>query len=305
MYNRASIVERTLKSIVEQTYRPLHVILVDNNSTDNTREVLEGFKRDNEKEDFRVTVLCENKAGACAARNSGLRVADSEWVMFFDSDDVMDAPLVESYMQKIKDVSGDVDIVVTRIDTVFLNGTKRNLLYFESDMLKNHIFDACLSTQRYIVRREFIENAGGWNENLLVWNDWELGVRLLLKHPRMVFMGETTMVHTFQTKISITGTNRANRCGDWEKSLDAIDALIRNSDEPTKDTLLKYVEFRRIALAGNYAFEGHRKEAKQLYDATYARVRTDKTMSWLYPLLYKYIGIGGFGAYRIVKSLIK
>lgn len=303
--NRAEIVKRTLKSVVEQTYRPLHVILVDNNSTDGTYSTLEEFKRLNADENFRVTVLQEPRQGASIARNAGLKSADSEWVMFFDSDDTMDAPLVESYVNKIREADGAADLVVTRSDVVKLNGLKRQQPYFEKDLIKYHILDSCLNTPRYIVRREFFIQAGTWNESLLGWDDWELGMRLLLQHPRIAFMGDAVMVHVFSSRASITGTDMKSRCGEWERVIDLIDGLIRKSDEPRKDTYLKYVEYRRILLAGQYAFDGLHAEADALYRNTYSRVRNDRTMRWLYPLFYKFIGIGGIGTTRILKLLIK
>ena len=51
VYNRAGIVGRTLQSVAAQSYRPLELILVDNNSTDNTLEVLNGFKSRHESPD--------------------------------------------------------------------------------------------------------------------------------------------------------------------------------------------------------------------------------------------------------------
>lgn len=305
VYNRADIVGRTLKSVLAQTYRPIHLILVDNNSVDGTRGVLEQFKSDSEDKNFRITLLNEERAGASAARNAGLRVADSEWVMFFDSDDVMDPGLIASYVEKIQSVNGNADMVVTRGEVISRNGMRRQQPYFEEDLLKYQIFDCCLNTQRYLARRSLLERAGGWNESLPVWNDWELGVRILLLHPRVEYMGERIMVHIYETAVSITGLDRKSRKGEWEKSIDSIYSHICDSDEPNKELYLKFVEYRRILLAGEYAFEGEYKHARELYETTYSRVRNDKTMKWLYPLLYKIKSVGGVGTTRITKLLVR
>lgn len=305
VYNRATLVGRTLDSLVAQTHRRLHVILVDNNSSDNTRTVLDDFKRKHEGSDFRITVLEEKRSGACAARNTGMRAATSEWIMFFDSDDTMDARLVEKYVQKIDEAGGEVDMVATRSDVVNIDGIKHLQPYYEKDLIVNHLFHSCLSTQRYIVRRELMDRIGGWNENLPCWNDWELGIRLLFQHPRITFLNDAVYVHVFLSRISITGTSKGDKCGQWEQAIDAIEDIIRKSDEPDKARYLKFIEFRRITLAGLYANERRYNLARNLYESTYARVRHDKIMSWLYPLLYKYIGAGGIGASHIVKWLVK
>ena len=87
--DRASVVGRTLESIERQTFRPLSVVIVDNGSTDITPEIVEKWRRRVDGDDFKVTVVTEPRPGASAARNRGLREVESEYVMFFDSDDEM------------------------------------------------------------------------------------------------------------------------------------------------------------------------------------------------------------------------
>ncbi|MDE6573922.1 MAG: glycosyltransferase family 2 protein, partial [Muribaculaceae bacterium] len=86
VYNRESIVLRTLESVERQTLRPLKLILVDNGSSDGTLAVLEQWRQEHAAPGFEVEVYSEPVPGACAARNKGLAVADTEFVMFFDSD---------------------------------------------------------------------------------------------------------------------------------------------------------------------------------------------------------------------------
>ena len=304
--NRASIVERALHSIASQTYRPLRLTLVDNGSTDGTMDALLKFQRERQGDGLSIEVLGEPRVGATAARNAGLRATPSQWVMFFDSDDTMDACLVERYMDRIGQCGDDVDIVVTRCDLTTPGGKRRPLPYFESgDPMKYHLIDAILSTQRYITRRSLVERAGGWDEDLPRWNDWELGVRLLLQRPRVAYLGGRIMVHTYFTPVSITGTSRLSHCGEWEKSLDAVEADLRASDCPGKERYLKYVDYRRVLLAGEYAREGGSDASRALYASTREKTCRARTLRWLLPMLYRYISIGGKGASRIAKAVIR
>ena len=151
VYNRAKIVQPTLQAIAAQSFKDYRLVLVDNNSTDDTLQVLETFRQ--EHSDIDVTIVQCPTPGAAAARNAGFWASDSEWVMFFDSDDLMDSDLVESYMQRIDAVEGAADLVVTRVDVVNLDGSHREYPYYESNLLVHHLFHASLATQRYIVRR--------------------------------------------------------------------------------------------------------------------------------------------------------
>ena len=85
-YNRERLLERTLRSVKRQTYRPVEIILVDNASTDHSAAVARRFKEEAE-DGMTVHLLRENTPGAAAARNCGLRAAQGEYVYFFDSDD--------------------------------------------------------------------------------------------------------------------------------------------------------------------------------------------------------------------------
>ena len=309
VYNRAKIVQPTLQAIAAQSFKDYRLVLVDNNSTDDTLQVLETFRQ--EHCDIDVTIVQCATPGAAAARNAGFRASDSEWVMFFDSDDLMDSDLVESYMQRIDAVEGAADLVVTRVDVVNLDGSHREYPYYESNLLVHHLFHASLATLLYIVRRRFFERAGAWNEAMLCWDDWELGFRLLLQQPRIVYMGDRVRVHVISTADSITGTEFSSRCGLWERAIDAAEAHLRSrrdcvgQDAKHNGRLLRLLEFRRIALAAEYRREHRLDLALPLYRATMSRCRSHAVMCWLYPLCYRYIARGGRGISHLVKLLVK
>ena len=146
VYNREKIVSATLNCVAAQTYRPLNLILVDNNSTDTSLQVLREFMEANQAPDFRITVLQETTPGACAARNCGLMAAKSEWIMFFDSDDLMTPDYVEQY-DKAMNADPDADIFAIRLQ---LDDGKRirQLAFVPHDIFANHIIHSMLSTQR-------------------------------------------------------------------------------------------------------------------------------------------------------------
>ena len=189
VYNRAHIVGATLDSVVAQTHRPLQVVLVDNYSTDDTLQVLETFKKEHPSLD--VVVTREEHRTAGAARNHGFELATGEWVLFFDSDDIMEPELVESYVKNIENATAkgnQPDLVCSRSTLVFPDGSQREAPFHKSDLFANHILHGQLATQRYAVRREFFASTDGWNINLPSWNDWELGMRLLLANPKVAYM---------------------------------------------------------------------------------------------------------------------
>lgn len=101
-YNRASVLEKSIRSVLEQTYSALEVIVVDDGSTDNTREVVDSI------EDSRLRYFWQRNGGACVARNYGARQAKGEYIAFHDSDDVWHPDKLEKQMAAIQKYRADV-----------------------------------------------------------------------------------------------------------------------------------------------------------------------------------------------------
>jgi len=299
VFNRERIVVDTLESIKSQTYRPLHLILVDNNSTDATLDVLNAWKSENEDECFRITVVVEFTPGAAAARNRGLREVTTDKLVFFDSDDVMGEDMIE----RGADVSlrnPDAKFVYWRHERKCLGGGVRKSHFTTGDKMECHLVHALLNTPSYLVRTEFVRGIGGWDEGARVWDDFELGVRMLL--PSVKSEGIDSVLYTVKSREeSITGTDFTSRAGEWEKVLDKIGRSIAGSDRYDRERLLRIVDYRRIILASHYAKEGSYRIAEELKNETLANGRLTFIQKMLLRLAYTYTRHGGRGAWLLLR----
>lgn len=113
VYNVEKYLRRCLDSIINQTYRNLEIILVDDGSPDNSGAICDEYA----EKDSRIRVIHRINGGLSAARNSGLDVADGEYVAFVDSDDW----LVDTFIEKLCEKAEQDALVVS------------NLLFWESD----------------------------------------------------------------------------------------------------------------------------------------------------------------------------
>lgn len=303
VYNRAHIVQRTLESVKSQTYRPVHLILVDNGSTDSSIDILNLFAKNNNSDDFKVTVSTESTPGACAARNKGLSLTDTEWVLFFDSDDVMGSTLLADYAAKIQENSENLDIVMCRGDVLECDGSIREQPYYKCNLLCNQILHSLLNPQRFIARKSIIMNCGAWNESLYGWNDWELGIRILCREPKVAFIDYKISVHVYAQVESITGIDYASKSHIFETSVDAACETIRNSNLPDKKRLLQLVEYKRLCLAALYTKEGSEK-GKALYDKIMHSEPRSIVKCIFFPLLYRYVASGKHGGAQVMKRLV-
>lgn len=298
VYNRAKVVKATLDSVAKQSLRPLDVILVDNNSTDNTLEVLNEWKQQTETKDFRIKVLSESKPGATAARNRGLKEVTTPYTMFFDSDDVMTPNHTKRAVEAFNK-NPHLDIVGWNTDVRTLSGGKSQYRFCNKDIFYNHIFHATMATQRFAARTLLFREVGEWNESLPAWNDYELGIRLLTTNPKIKKLtGEPTVTVILQ-KESITGTSFSSRPHEWEKALDAIDLILDNSKYCS---MKKYIDVRRVILAGHYHREGAIDEAQRLLSEVLNRSGWYRKL--VMKLFYHIICRGGRGIALLARPLL-
>ena len=194
--NRADYLPRLFQSF--RGLAQAEVIFVDNGSTDNSVALLEAFAaKDN---DFAVKVLSEPKPGACAARNTGMKVAQGDWIFFFDSDDLLSTVFFDDAMDD------ECDVVCAPTKMIFSDGRQKNRYFLPTGKVSDQVLTGMISTQTFIAKRQWLmENVGLWNEELSRWQDWEYGTRLLLAEPKMKWL--TIAYHRiYQHSESISGT---------------------------------------------------------------------------------------------------
>lgn len=107
VYNAANFIERCVNSVLTQTYKDIEVLLIDDGSTDNSREICNQIK----ESDARVKVIHQQNTGAAGARNNGMRQATGDYLLFPDSDDYY---LVKEGFQDIADAlkNSQADVLV-------------------------------------------------------------------------------------------------------------------------------------------------------------------------------------------------
>lgn len=298
VYNRAEIVKVTLNSIANQLLRPLDVILVDNNSTDNTLEVLKVWKQEVETDDFRVKILSESTPGAAVARNRGLKEVSTPYTMFFDSDDIMHSTHAKRVTEALNS-NKRIDVVGWDIYKTHLDNSIIKYPFLHKNTLYNHLFHSTFSTQRYAARTDLFKKIGGWNEALLGWDDYELGVRILSIHPTIKKVYGEPTVSVISRSESITGTDFSSRPHEWETALNTIDNTLENSK---LSSMKKYVDVRRAILAGFYRQEGAVNDAQRLLSEVMSRSGWYRRM--VMKLFYKIISRGGRGIAQLARPML-
>lgn len=182
-YNRADSVGMSIQSVLNQTWQDFEIIVVDDGSTDNTRQVVERF------DDGRIRYICmEKNGGASRARNEGIRQAKCDFIAFLDSDDEWMPRKLEKQMQVMLQASEKVGLVYCRMggckkDGSFIYCPELSLKkeQLEGNLLADLVEHNVIGTPAMLVRRKCLEQVGGFDEGLRCLEDWELILRIAEK----------------------------------------------------------------------------------------------------------------------------
>ena len=99
VYNvEKKLLNKCISSIINQTYRNIEIIIVDDGSNEKTANICEQFL----KVDKRINVIHQNNKGLCGARNAGQEKAKGDWILFVDGDDWIEENSIEILNNKIK-----------------------------------------------------------------------------------------------------------------------------------------------------------------------------------------------------------
>ncbi|MCR4418630.1 MAG: glycosyltransferase [Clostridia bacterium] len=174
-YNRAHLVGRAIKSVLNQTYQDFEIIVVDDASRDNTEEVVRSFN------DPRIRYLRhEHNLGGSAARNTGIRAARGEFIAFLDSDDEW-LPEKLAYQLAVFSEDHDCGAVYTELVWVSDDGPARRVgtRAPEGNILKQLLGSNVVgTTSSVVIRRECLERVGLFDETLPSCQDWDLWIRI-------------------------------------------------------------------------------------------------------------------------------
>jgi len=194
-YNRENLIQGCLKSIIDQTYTNLEIIVVDDKSTDKTIEKI------NEINDERIRVIAlEKNGGAQIARNRGIKEAKGEWIAFQDSDDTWDLTKIEKQVKVLEENNFDPYLVVHTDANRFENNiyTKFDIPLTEGNVYKQLLKHPAPLFPVILTSKLALEKIGYLDEKVLSYQEWDTSIRLA-KICKFVHIKEplfTYLIHT-------------------------------------------------------------------------------------------------------------
>ncbi|ACL15990.1 glycosyltransferase family 2 protein [Methanosphaerula palustris] len=204
-YNRAHLLPTAIESVLNQTYRDLELIVVDDGSKDSTEEVIRTIT------DERLRYIrYEPNQGANHARNVGIQAARGPFIAFQDSDDDWFPDKLEKNMKLFEMVGPEVGVVYSGYWKHMGNNQKMYIPFTwvkqrDGDVHHELMRGNFVTTQAAVVRKECFEKSGLWMEGLPAKQEWELFLRIS-KDYKFAYIDEPLLNSNF-TETGISNTN--------------------------------------------------------------------------------------------------
>jgi len=186
VFNRAGLIEATLNSVQAQTYRPLEIVVVDDGSTDNTADVVQGWASANSDDSLVVRYVRQEKQGANTARNRGITESTAPFVAFLDSDDRWLPEKLAKQLAKMQssEQMGGVYCGLCTLDLT--SGETQPVMkreYPTGDLRAEMLIrDVSNPTSCWMVRKSCFDEVGNFDTSLPARQDWDMWIRLASKY---------------------------------------------------------------------------------------------------------------------------
>ncbi|MGA2916035.1 MAG: glycosyltransferase [Sedimentisphaerales bacterium] len=176
-YNREHLLKETLESVFAQTYKDFEVVIVDDGSTDGTKEMLE-------KNGFNVRYYWQENQGDATTRNKLIKLANGKYISFLDSDDLLYPDSLEQMAAAMPNNAEDVVVYgpYVAIDEKGDILHRRRKRLYNGRITKRLFEDILIHSCGSLFPKKILVEAGGFNPALNVCSDYDLWLRLSLKY---------------------------------------------------------------------------------------------------------------------------
>jgi glycosyltransferase involved in cell wall biosynthesis len=196
-FNAEAFISNCMDSIINQTYKNIEVIIVDDGSTDRTKEIIHSFKKNYNN----ITYIYQPNQGCSYAKNTGLQHINGDFVQYLDADDILSLDKIELQIQAIFNSQNTIAICKTvvfesndhinddnDIDTNFLYSTDDSFSFL-LNLYGINGKDGMIQPNAFLVPIEIINDIGGWDTSISPSpdEDGEYFCRVILQSSSVVF----------------------------------------------------------------------------------------------------------------------
>jgi glycosyltransferase involved in cell wall biosynthesis len=290
LYNKSNFIEKTLKSVINQTYTDYEIIVIDDGSTDDS------VKKVLRINDTRIQLYTQKNQGAAVARNLGIEKAKYDYIAFLDADDLWMGNHLEILKCLIQDFPNS-GIFASRYQLIFKEG-KVSIPKFKGivpdyygivpDYFDASINFAVATSSSIAVPKRLFEDVGNFNSEISSGQDVDMWIRIALKYS-VVISNKITASYLHYIKSSLSKTPILNKKINHFKDY--------TLEEEANPTLKKYLDIYRMEYAMQYKIAGANEKSKEFYNSVLKENIPIKTKiiyhlpQWILVLLLKIKGL--------------
>ena len=177
-YNRVHTLSRALDSVLAQTRPADEIIVIDDGSTDTTRELIE-------QQYPQVQYHYQDNAGVSAARNRGIKQAKGDWIALLDSDDEW---LAEKLARQVDSIDNNAEYQLCHCDEIWIRNGRRVNPMKKHGKTGGWIFDKCLplcaiSPSATLMKKSLLQELGLFDESFPACEDYDLWLKVCAQYP--------------------------------------------------------------------------------------------------------------------------
>ena len=262
IYNVEKYLEKCLDSILNQTYKNLEIILIDDGSTDNSPNICNSYC----EKDKRIKIIHKNNEGVSSARNKGIELSKGKYIVFIDSDDYVSNEHIEVLYDCI--ISNNVDLVISNLidiseDGIILNNEEKESFLMNKDqclkelLSEDNFYHLCCGN---IYRKDLLEKIR-FNCKYRIAEDLDFLYRYIKQISSAYFLSKNTYYY-LKREGSATNSIYSEK---WNDELKICNFIISEMVE-LENNFHKYAKRKYIRLNINqaYRFELNKNQTKIL-----------------------------------------
>lgn len=219
-YNAGSWLAQTIESAAAQTWIHKEIIVIDDGSLDNSREIARSYARQG------VTLLEQPHAGQSAALNAGIRAARGQFYEFLDADDLLAPDKIARQIERLSELPHGwiatgawARFHRDPVEAAFTDGPVSRDLSPPDWVVSLWTSDSMMHGAAWLVPADLVRQTGGWNERLSLINDFEFFSRLVLASPGVAHCPKARSYYRSGLEGSLSGRRTT---AAWQSAYESV-----------------------------------------------------------------------------------
>ena len=220
-YNVESFISECVDSVINQIYKQIEIICIDNNSSDNTWETLQTLQTKHPQ----LLIEKQLKPGANAARNKGLLLSKGEWIQFLDADDLLEPNKINHQIKLIQQCNIEIAFVAAASKKRSVNGIEKTICDLDNNIFIAPFLNKSGNTCSNLWNKKTLISIGMWNENIKSSQEVDLMLRIALSNGNMLI---DKLPFTIIRERETGHISQGNSEDKWKQFIDVRLEYLRN-----------------------------------------------------------------------------